>query len=60
LAFSLETICGGNAPAPDPGAVGRQIGGIVDTFVPGGFGTRLGGQIGDLVAMFPPPPAPQQ
>jgi hypothetical protein len=51
----LDTTCGGAAAPATPGDIGRQIGGIVDTFVPGGFGVRLGGQIGDLVGMFPPP-----
>jgi len=45
----LEHVTGGI----DPGAVGQQIGGLVDSFTGGGGqGSAIGGQIGGLVGSF--------
>ena len=45
----LEHVTGGI----NPGAVGQQIGGLVDSFTGGGGeGAAIGGQIGGLVGSF--------
>ncbi len=53
ITIDLERVRGGQGM--DPGAIGQQIGGLLDQFMPDktqGKAGQLGGQIGGLVASF--------
>lgn len=53
ITIDLEHVRGGQGM--DPGAIGQQLGGLLDQFMPDktqGKAGQMGGQIGSLVSSF--------